>query len=87
MQDAMTIWDSICHSQWFKQTSIVKRFPPYHKKCEILINCPSDQILFLNKNDLFERKILTSDIKSFFPVSLALLIVAGKKVYDMTGFL
>lgn len=23
MQDAMTIWDSICHSQWFKQTSIV----------------------------------------------------------------
>ncbi|KAJ6608845.1 heterotrimeric G protein alpha subunit 4 [Mycena sp. CBHHK59/15] len=46
MQDAMTIWDSICHSQWFKQTSI---------------------ILFLNKNDLFERKIATSDIRSFFP--------------------
>jgi guanine nucleotide-binding protein subunit alpha len=23
MQDAMTIWDSICHSQWFKATSIV----------------------------------------------------------------
>jgi len=46
MQDAMTIWDSICHSQWFKQTSI---------------------ILFLNKNDLFEQKIATSDIKSFFP--------------------
>ncbi|TFK38768.1 heterotrimeric G-protein alpha subunit, GPA2-like protein [Crucibulum laeve] len=46
MQDAMTIWDSICHSQWFKQTSI---------------------ILFLNKNDLFEKKIATSDIKNFFP--------------------
>ncbi|KAJ7020187.1 heterotrimeric G protein alpha subunit 4 [Mycena alexandri] len=46
MQDAMTIWDSICHSQWFKQTSI---------------------ILFLNKNDLFEQKIKTSDIRSFFP--------------------
>ncbi|KAF5339343.1 hypothetical protein D9611_009809 [Ephemerocybe angulata] len=46
MQDAMTIWDSICHSQWFKQTSI---------------------ILFLNKNDLFEQKIPTSDIKNFFP--------------------
>ncbi|KAH7925703.1 guanine nucleotide binding protein, alpha subunit [Leucogyrophana mollusca] len=46
MQDAMTIWDSICHSQWFKQTSI---------------------ILFLNKNDLFERKIANSDIKNFFP--------------------
>ncbi|KAG6890507.1 hypothetical protein C0995_007706 [Termitomyces sp. Mi166 len=46
MQDAMTIWDSICHSQWFKSTSI---------------------ILFLNKNDLFEKKIPTSDIKNFFP--------------------
>ncbi|KAH8827686.1 heterotrimeric G protein alpha subunit 4 [Flagelloscypha sp. PMI_526] len=46
MQDAMTIWDSICHSQWFKQTSI---------------------ILFLNKNDLFEKKIATSDIRTFFP--------------------
>ncbi|KAF5346257.1 hypothetical protein D9756_004418 [Leucocoprinus leucothites] len=46
MQDAMTIWDSICHSQWFKQTSI---------------------ILFLNKNDLFEKKVPVSDIKNFFP--------------------
>jgi guanine nucleotide-binding protein subunit alpha, other len=27
MQDAMTIWDSICHSQWFKQTSIVRARP------------------------------------------------------------
>ncbi|KAH9927424.1 heterotrimeric G protein alpha subunit 4 [Epithele typhae] len=46
MQDAMTIWDSICHSQWFKQTSI---------------------ILFLNKNDLFEKKVQHSNIKNFFP--------------------
>ncbi|KAH6903452.1 guanine nucleotide binding protein, alpha subunit [Coprinopsis sp. MPI-PUGE-AT-0042] len=46
MQDAMTIWDSICHSQWFKQTSI---------------------ILFLNKDDLFQKKVLHSDIKNFFP--------------------
>ncbi|THH12970.1 hypothetical protein EW146_g7198 [Bondarzewia mesenterica] len=46
MQDTMTIWDSICHSQWFKSTSI---------------------ILFLNKNDLFESKVLHSDIKNFFP--------------------
>jgi len=46
MQDAMTIWDSICHSQWFKQTSI---------------------ILFLNKDDLFLKKIAHSDIKNFFP--------------------
>ncbi|KAF7302776.1 hypothetical protein MKEN_01238900 [Mycena kentingensis (nom. inval.)] len=46
MQDAMTIWDSICHSQWFKLTSI---------------------ILFLNKDDLFQKKIQTSPIKTFFP--------------------
>ncbi|KAK0432919.1 heterotrimeric G protein alpha subunit 4 [Armillaria borealis] len=46
MQDAMGIWDSICHSQWFKYTSI---------------------ILFLNKNDLFEKKIPHSNIKNFFP--------------------
>ncbi|KAJ7064053.1 heterotrimeric G protein alpha subunit 4 [Mycena amicta] len=46
MQDAMTIWDSICHSQWFKQTSI---------------------ILFLNKDDLFQNKIKTSPIRTFFP--------------------
>lgn len=46
MQDAMTIWDSICHSQWFKQTSI---------------------ILFLNKDDLFRKKVAHSDIKNFFP--------------------
>jgi len=46
MQDAMTIWDSICHSQWFKQTSI---------------------ILFLNKDDLFQKKIQHSSIKNFFP--------------------
>lgn len=39
----------------------------------------SDQILFLNKNDLFERKIRTSDIKSFFPVSL---FPCGKSVSD-----
>ncbi|KAK0479334.1 G-protein alpha subunit-domain-containing protein [Armillaria novae-zelandiae] len=46
MQDAMGIWELICHSQWFKYTSI---------------------ILFLNKNDLFEKKIPQSNIKNFFP--------------------
>lgn len=46
MQDAMTIWDAICHSQWFKRTSI---------------------ILFLNKFDLFERKLPSSDIRNYFP--------------------
>jgi len=31
MQDAMTIWDSICHSQWFKSTSIVGE-PLFHSR-------------------------------------------------------
>ncbi|KAH8834537.1 guanine nucleotide binding protein, alpha subunit [Flagelloscypha sp. PMI_526] len=46
MQDAMTIWDSICHSQWFKKTAM---------------------ILFLNKVDLFKKRIMYSPIKNFFP--------------------
>ena len=28
----------------------------------------ADQILFLNKNDLFEKKVQHSDIRNFFPV-------------------
>ncbi|KAF8145037.1 guanine nucleotide binding protein, alpha subunit [Mycena galopus ATCC 62051] len=46
MQDAMTFWDSICHSKWFQRASI---------------------ILVLTKNDIFEEKIKTSDIRTFFP--------------------
>ncbi|KAK0190213.1 heterotrimeric G protein alpha subunit 4 [Armillaria mellea] len=46
MQDAMSIWDSICHSQWFKYTSI---------------------ILFLNKNDLFEKKIPSFEYQKLLP--------------------
>jgi len=45
MQDALTVWDAICHSQWFEKTSI---------------------ILFLNKNDLFEKKVRLSSIKNYF---------------------
>ena len=36
------------------------------------------QILFLNKNDLFEKKIANSDIKNFFPVSLKWSPQAGQ---------
>jgi len=74
MQDAMTIWDSICHSQWFKKTSIVRRIFP-----RLLIGLFTflflvSQILFLNKNDIFHRKIPVSNIKTFFPVSLVVRI-------------
>ena len=44
-----------------------------------------DQILFLNKNDLFEKKIPTSDIKSFFPVSLSLLWLLIRAWVDADG--
>ncbi|KAJ7217524.1 guanine nucleotide binding protein, alpha subunit [Mycena rebaudengoi] len=46
MQDAMTMWDSICNSQWFKYTSIM---------------------LLLTKYDIFQKKIKTSEIRTFFP--------------------
>ena len=68
MQDAMTIWDSICHSQWFKQTSIVRPFSLSNSSHQADFMSCRVQILFLNKNDLFEKKIPTSDIKNFFPV-------------------
>ena len=66
----MTIWDSICHSQWFKQTSIVR------VSVELVeMSLTSFQILFLNKNDLFQRKIPHSDIKNFFPVRMLSALV------------
>ncbi|KAJ7267893.1 G-protein alpha subunit-domain-containing protein [Mycena rebaudengoi] len=46
MQDTMTMWDSICNSQWFKYTSIM---------------------LLLTKDDIFQKKIKTSEIRTFFP--------------------
>ncbi|KAJ7217520.1 G-protein alpha subunit-domain-containing protein [Mycena rebaudengoi] len=46
MQDAMTMWDSICNSQWFKHTSLM---------------------LLLTKDDIFQKKIKTSEIRTFFP--------------------
>jgi hypothetical protein len=66
MKDAMTIWEGICQSQWFKCTSMVCGLPSRSiVQFDILL-----QILFLNKNDLFQKKIADSNIKNFFPVSL-----------------
>jgi guanine nucleotide-binding protein subunit alpha len=72
MQDAMAIWDSICHSQWFKTTSIVSPGGPEVYPVQLLIHVT--QILFLNKLDLFTEKIQHSDIKSVFPDYDGLLI-------------
>ncbi|CCA73251.1 related to guanine nucleotide-binding protein alpha-2 subunit [Serendipita indica DSM 11827] len=46
MQDAMTVWESICSSPWFERTSF---------------------ILFLNKEDIFKKRIAHSSIRRFFP--------------------
>src|ERR1700683_3928968 len=70
MQDTMMIWDSICHSQWFKQTSIVCcSSPSFHAHPKPWL-C---YILFLNKDGLFEKKISHSDIQNFFPVGHCML--------------
>jgi hypothetical protein len=41
----------------------------YPRNLESLTRAAANQILFLNKDDLFQKKILHSDIKTFFPVS------------------
>lgn len=46
MNESIVLFDSICNSKWFTDTSI---------------------ILFLNKIDLFEKKIATNPIKTYFP--------------------
>ena len=69
MMDAMTIWDGICSLRYFRDTDMVRRPSP-------LLSGPSHpapQILFLNKVDLFERRIQYSPINKFFPVRLPLL--------------
>lgn len=65
MQDAMTMWDGICSSQWFRYTPIVRltlsrfSFPT--------CTDPIFQILFLNKEDLFRARVPIAHIKSTFP--------------------
>jgi hypothetical protein len=61
MHDAMMTWDWICQSQWFKQTPLVRVLCSPHG------HAYTSQILIWNNNDLFERKIVHSDIKNFFP--------------------
>lgn len=74
----MTIWDSICHSQWFKSTSIVCH---YALTSDCVSSSPLSQILFLNKNDLFEAKVEHSDIKNFFPVRAIPLALASISLF------
>ena len=74
----MTIWDSICHSQWFKQTSIVRIYCLRNEAFVLTHQICLPQILFLNKEDLFDQRIKHSDVKNFFPVrSIAAILCAA----------
>src|SRR6202161_4719441 len=64
MQEALTLFDSICNSRWFVKTSIVRRITA------LFLNQstnPSPQILFLNKIDLFAEKLPYSPLGDYFP--------------------
>ena len=64
MQEALTLFDSICNSRWFVKTSIVRC------ACFILLTRLADtytQILFLNKIDLFAEKLPHSPLGDYFP--------------------
>lgn len=67
MQEALTLFDSICNSRWFVKTSIVRfsiacSWPPSHIKRRCFY-----QILFLNKIDLFAEKLPRSPLADYFP--------------------
>jgi hypothetical protein len=64
MNDALAIWDQVCHSQWFKNTSIVSLVLMHRVQLSRVLH----QILFLNKVDIFTKKIGYSHIRSVFPV-------------------
>jgi guanine nucleotide-binding protein subunit alpha len=65
MQDAMTIWDSICNSQWFEDTSFVSSLSILPGVVTLKV---ASQILFLNKYDLFKSRVKVSPIKTYFCV-------------------
>ncbi|KAF9579308.1 hypothetical protein BGW38_004489, partial [Lunasporangiospora selenospora] len=46
MEEALMLFDQICNSQWFINTSM---------------------IMFMNKTDIFKKKIQSSSIKDYFP--------------------
>jgi len=62
----MNMWESITHSQWFRNNSFVS--PHSSLKLRILILSLIPKLLFLNNYDIFGMKIAYSDIKNHFPV-------------------
>src|SRR5260221_10731214 len=66
MQEALTLFDSICNSRWFVKTSIVNCLSPYSPLASLLTTSIM-QILFLNKIDLFAEKLPVSPLSNYFP--------------------
>lgn len=65
MQEALTLFDSICNSRWFVKTSIVSLY--IHPALSQLLTQRLSQILFLNKIDLFAEKLPRSPLGDYFP--------------------
>lgn len=64
MQEALTLFDSICNSRWFVKTSIVRI--DQSALAFVLIKLLCCQILFLNKIDLFAEKLPRSPLGDYF---------------------
>ena len=76
MQEALTLFDSICNSRWFVKTSIVSvaptsplgsLLPSPRRPVKVLMTHTLSQILFLNKIDLFAEKLPRSPLGDYFP--------------------
>lgn len=66
MQEALTLFDSICNSRWFVKTSIVS-YPYIFLFLILSVDAFAYQILFLNKIDLFAEKLPRSPLGDYFP--------------------
>lgn len=57
---------------------------PAHTRHQVFHN-ETSQILFLNKDDLFRKKIVHSDIKNFFPVRSLIAVLSAVQTSSSTG--
>jgi hypothetical protein len=63
MQEALMLFDSICNSQWFAQTSIILFL---NKVSPSLPSLPSSLTDRRVKVDVFKERILVSSVKAVF---------------------